>query len=210
MGRWEEKQGDIYFSAHLGALSGPRRPGQPLPTFTPETLSPGRASRDLQGREGFRITRSISLADGVSPPGALGTPPLLGPWSRCPGPTRALGHQVPLLCGPLGAEFLLYTERRHHGAPGRYTASGQRLVSASTGLPPGWAALHHDPGLLAGRRCSGPAARPGQAWCSRDVFQDQRGQRGQRATKSTSQRTVRGHRGGRPDLGACPTAQAWL
>ena len=93
--------------------------------------------------------------DGVSPPGALGTLPLLGPWSRCLGPTWALECQVPLPCGPLGAEFLLYMERRHHGAPGRYTASGQKTMSVSTGLPPGGATLPRDPGPFAGLRCNG-------------------------------------------------------
>ena len=69
--------------------------------------------------------------DGVSPPGALGTLPLLGPWSRCLGPTWALECQVPLPCGPLGAEFLLYNLQGQHRGTSVRVFTGRLLFPSS-------------------------------------------------------------------------------
>lgn len=165
MGRWEEKQGDIT-SLHLGALSNPTGQASPCPTFLlrPEPRRPAGTCREGKGLE----SKEHQPGGWSLTPRGPRDPPLLGPGRGAWGPPNTEASKT--LCRvALWVLSSFCTLRGSTTVPlGGHPASGRRMVlQASTGLCRRLeAALHHDPGLLAGRRCSGPAARPGRAWRS--------------------------------------------
>ena len=157
-------------------------PARPAPAravlpFTPETLRPGRPAGTCREGKGLESQGASAWRMGSPPQEPWGPRPCWGPGPGAQGPHGL--WSVTSLCRV--ALWVLSSSCTWRGGT-TVTLGGTQpcprgdpharrgTMAVSTGLPPGWATLPCDPGPLAGLRCKGPAAGPGQAWRSRGLF----------------------------------------